>query len=194
MKKSKKKLSSMVSIIDLLPNVSYKELDQATCGFSPSNLIGSICFGFLCKGALDHEERLVIKVLNLQHKGASKNFMSKCNALQNIQHRNLVKILTCCSIMDYSGNQFKALVFEFMKNGILDIWLHPGIDNEKQASNLSLLQRPNVVIDVASIIDYLHNHSAQLIIHYDLKLSNILLDNDTITHVSNFVLARLLNY
>ena len=59
--------------------------------------------------------------------------------------------------MDYSGNQFKALVFEFITNEILDIWLHPGIDNEKQASNLSLLQRPNVAIDVASIIDYLHN-------------------------------------
>ena len=148
----------MVSIIDLLPNVSYKELDQATSGFSPSNLIGSSYFGFVYKGALDHGERLVaIKVLNLQHKGASKSFMAKCNALRNIQHQNLVKILTRCSNMDYSGNQFKALVFEFMTNEILDIWLHPGIDNEKQASNLSLLQRPNVAIDVASIIDYLHN-------------------------------------
>ena len=83
--------------------------------------------------------------------------MAECNALQNIWYHNLVKILTCCSSMDYSGNQFKALVFEFMTNEILDIWLHPGIDNEKQASNLSLLQRPNVAIDVASIIDYLHN-------------------------------------
>ena len=96
--------------------------------------------------------------------------------------------------MDYSGNQFKALVFEFMTNGILDIWLHLGIDNDKQASNLSLLQRPNVAIDVAAIIDYLHSHSAQPIIHCDLKSSNILLDNDMIAHVSNFVLARLINY
>ena len=56
----------MVSIIDILPNVSYKEPDQATFGFSPSNLIGSGCFGFVYKGALDHEEILVtIKVLNL---------------------------------------------------------------------------------------------------------------------------------
>ena len=75
----------MVSIIGLLRNVSYKELNQATCGFSPSNLIGSGCFGFVYKGALDHEERLVaIKVLNLQHKGASKSFMAECNALRNI--------------------------------------------------------------------------------------------------------------
>ena len=60
--------------------------------------------------------------------------MAKCNALRNIQHYEI-----------------------FMTNEILDIWLHPGIDNEKQASNLSLLQRLNVAIDMASIIDYLHN-------------------------------------
>ncbi|KAM4070429.1 hypothetical protein ACB094_12G165100 [Castanea mollissima] len=194
MKKSKKKSCSMVPTIDLLLNVSYKELYQATNGFSPNNLIGSGSFGSVYKGVLDQEERLVaIKVLNLQHKGASKSFMAECNALRNIRHRNLVKILTCCSSMDYGGNQFKALVFEFMTNGSLDIWLHPGIPNEDQSRNLSLLQRLNVAIDVASAIDYLHNHSAQPIIHCDLKPSNVLLDHDMVAHVSDFGLARLLS-
>ncbi|KAM3683685.1 hypothetical protein ACB094_12G165600 [Castanea mollissima] len=194
MKKSKKKSCSMVPTIDLLQNVSYKELYQATGGFSPNNLIGSGSFGSVYKGVLDQEERLIaIKVLNLQHKGASKSFMAECNALRNIRHRNLVKILTCCSSMDYGGNQFKALVFEFMTNGSLDIWLHPGIPNEDQSRNLSLLQRLNVAIDVASAIDYLHNHSAQPIIHCDLKPSNVLLDHDMVAHVSDFGLARLLS-
>ncbi|KAK4573700.1 hypothetical protein RGQ29_031586 [Quercus rubra] len=194
MKKSKKKPCSMVPTIDLLLNVSYKELYQATNGFSPNNLIGSGSFGSVYKGALDQEERLVaIKVLNLQHKGASKSFMAECNALRNIRHRNLVKILTCCSSMDYGGNHFKALVFEFMTNGSLDIWLHPGIPNEHQSRNLSLLQRLNVAIDVASAIDYLHNHSTQPIVHCDLKPSNVLLDHDMVAHVSDFGLARLLS-
>ncbi|XP_065624948.1 probable LRR receptor-like serine/threonine-protein kinase At3g47570 [Quercus suber] len=118
--------------------------------------------------------------------------MAECNALRNIRHRNLVKILTCCSSMDYNGNQFKALVFEFMTNGSLDIWLHHKRDNENQSSNLSLLQRLNIAIDVASAIYYLHNHSAQPIIHCDLKPSNILLDDDMVAHVSDFGLARLL--
>ena len=191
MKKSKKKSPSMVSTISLLPNVSYKELYQATSGFSPSNLIEYGSFGVVYKGALGQEERLVaIKVLNLQQKRASKSFMAECNALRNIRHWNLVKILTCCSSMDYSGNQFKALIIEFMTNGSLDIWLHP--KRENQSSNLSLLQRLNIAIDVASAIDYLHNHSAQPIIHCDLKPSNIFLDNDMVAHVSNFGLARLL--
>nr|XP_023899021.1 putative receptor-like protein kinase At3g47110 [Quercus suber] len=193
-KKSKKKSPSMFSTMDLLPSVSYQDLYNATCGFSPDNLIGSGSFGSVYKGTLDQEEKLVaIKVLNLQHKGAFKSFMAECNALRIIRHRNLVKILTCCSSTDYSGNQFKALVFEFMANGSLDIWLHPELDNENQSRNLSLLQRINVALDVASAIDYLHNYSVQPIIHCDLKPSNVLLDKDMVAHVSDFGLAKLLS-
>ena len=170
-------------------------LYRATNEFSPSNLVGSGSFGSVYKGVLHPEETLVaIKVLNLQRKGASKSFMAECNVLRNIRHRNLVKILTCCSSMDYSGNQFKALVFEYMTNGSLDIWLHPKVDIEDQSRDvLSVLQRLNVAIDVASALDYLHNHSVQPIIHCDLKPSNILLDNDMVAHVSDFGLARLLS-
>ncbi|XP_065619274.1 probable LRR receptor-like serine/threonine-protein kinase At3g47570 [Quercus suber] len=193
-KKPKKNSSSLASTIDLLPNVSYGMLEQATNGFSSSNLIGSGSFGSVYKGVLHPEETLIaVKVLNLKHKGASKSFMAECNILRNIRHRNLVKILTCCSSMDYGGNQFKALVFEFMTNGSLDIWLHPEIDGEDQTRDLSLLQRLNVAIDVASALNYLHNHSVPPIIHCDLKPSNILLDNDMVAHVSDFGLARLLS-
>jgi len=74
--------------------------------------------------------------------------------------------------------------------GALDVWLHPRLDNENQSRNLSLLQRLNVAIDVATAINYLHNHSVLPIIHCDLKPSNILLDNDMVAHISDFGLAR----
>ncbi|XP_075648387.1 LRR receptor-like serine/threonine-protein kinase EFR [Castanea sativa] len=172
-------------------NVTYKELYKATSGFSSNNLIGSGSFGSVYKGDLDGNGTLVaIKVLNLQQKGASKSFMAECNTLRNIRHRNLVKIITCCSHMDHCGNEFKALVFKFMTNGSLDVWLHPGLDSENQSRNLSFLQRLNVAIDVATAINYLHNHSVLPIIHCDLKPSNILLDNDMVAHISDFGLAR----
>ena len=179
--------------MDLLPTVSYTMLHQATDGFSPNNLIGSGSFGSVYKGVLDQEERFVaIKVLNLQMKEASKSFMAECNVFRNVRHRNLVKILTCCPSINYNGDEFKALVFEFMTNGSLDMWLHPMIDSENQAKNLNILQRLIIAIDVASALNYLHNHCEQQIIHCDLKPSNILLDNEMVAHVSDFGLARLL--
>jgi Leucine-rich repeat (LRR) protein len=195
-RKSKKKSSSTLSNIELISKVSYKKLYQVTGGFSPNNLIGSGGFGSVYKGngIVDQEEMIIaVKVLNLQQKRASKTFIAECNVLRNIRHRNLVKTLTCCTSIDYKGNEFKAIVFEFMANGSLENWLHPTIDNENQSRNLNLLQRLIIAIDVASAIHYLHEHCKRPIIHCDLKPSNVLLDNDMIAHVSDFGLARLLS-
>ncbi|XP_059429222.1 putative receptor-like protein kinase At3g47110 [Corylus avellana] len=93
--------------------------------------------------------------------------------------------------MEYNGNDFKALVYEFMENGNLDRWLHQDIDNENRPRHLSLLQRLNIVIDVASALHYLHDHCEAPIIHCDLKPSNVLLDDDMIAKVSDFGLAKI---
>ena len=102
---------------------------------------------------------------------------------------------TIFSSVDYQGNDFKALVYEFMENGNLDEWLHPTqITNEvlEEQRNLSLLLRINIVINVANALDYLHHHRQSPIIHYDLKPSNVLLDDDMNGHVGDFGLARFL--
>ncbi|XP_040361959.1 putative receptor-like protein kinase At3g47110 [Rosa chinensis] len=186
----KKKPLSVVPSINFLSKVSFQTLHQATGGFSPSNQIGSGGFGSVYKGILDQQENNVvaIKVLNLEQKGASKCFVAECNALRNIRHRNLVKILTCCSSTDYNGNDFKALVFEYMSNGSLEEWLH----RENQSRSLNLLQRLNIAVDVASALCYLHDHCEPQIIHCDIKPSNVLLDNDMIARVGDFGLARLI--
>ncbi|KAM5556657.1 hypothetical protein ABKV19_024173 [Rosa sericea] len=189
-KTQKNKPLSAVSSIKFLPKVSYQTLHQATGGFSPSNQIGSGGFGSVYKGILDQEGNniVAIKVLNLQQKGASKSFVAECNALRNIRHRNLVKILTCCSSTDYNGNDFKALVFEYMSNGSLEEWLH----RENQSGSLNLLQRLNIAVDVASALCYLHDHCEPQIIHRDMKPSNVLLDDDMVARIGDFGLARLI--
>ncbi|KAE8695599.1 hypothetical protein F3Y22_tig00110704pilonHSYRG00050 [Hibiscus syriacus] len=92
----------------------------------------------------------------------------------NIRHRNLVKILAAISGVDYQGNDFKALVYEFMENGSLEDWLHPSVD-------------------VAHALEYLHHHCKTTIIHCDLKPSNILLDEETVAHISDFGLAKIIS-
>ena len=95
--------------------------------------------------------------------------------------------------MDYKGNEFKALVFEFMESGSLEKWLHKENKDDSQSTSLTLLQRLNIVVDAASALHYLHHQCEQSIIHCDLKPSNVLLDKDMIAHVSDFGIARLLS-
>ncbi|VVA38008.1 Hypothetical predicted protein [Prunus dulcis] len=130
----------------------------------------------------------------LRH-GASKSFIAECEALRNIKHRNLVKIMTACSSVDFHGNDFKALVYEFMDNGSLDEWLHPTTEKEEDhvPTSLNLLQRLDIAIDVSCALDYLHNNCETLIVHCDLKPSNVLLNKEFTAHVSDFGLAKFLS-
>ncbi|KAL7613439.1 receptor kinase-like protein Xa21 [Lactuca sativa] len=168
--------------------VSYEMLHKATDGFSNKNFIGEGSFSSVYKGYLDKDDVIVaIKVLNLHRKGGSKSFISECEALRNAKHRNLTKVITCCSGIDFQGNEFKAIVYEFMSNGTLDQWLH------HEVPQLNLLQRLSVALDVAYALDYLHNHGGKTIVHCDLKPSNILLDEDMVAHVGDFGLSKILD-
>ncbi|XP_058212378.1 probable LRR receptor-like serine/threonine-protein kinase At3g47570 isoform X2 [Rhododendron vialii] len=194
--KKKRKTKPIVSLLeDPFLKVSYGELLKATKGFSLNNLLGCGGFGCVYKGVIEQNGELVVavKVLDLQTRGATKSFMAECEALRNIRHRNLVSIITSCSSMDFQGNEFKALVYEFMPNGSLDNWLHPipeASNGEREFVGLDLLQRIEIAIDVACALNYLHYQCERPIIHCDLKPSNILLDGDMVAHVGDFGLAR----
>ncbi|KAI3809491.1 hypothetical protein L1987_25467 [Smallanthus sonchifolius] len=189
-KKKRKSQSSHSSTSEQFIKVSYNKLLKATDGFSKANLIGNGGFSSVYKGNLDeYGHRFVaVKVLHLQNRGAKRSFIRECEAWQNIRHRNLLKIITSCSSIDFQGNEFKALVYEFMPNGSLHDWLH----SSESRSRLNLLQRINILINIASALDYIHNHCLPTIVHGDVKPSNVLLDDDMVAHVGDFGLSRFL--
>ncbi|KAL2502947.1 putative LRR receptor-like serine/threonine-protein kinase [Forsythia ovata] len=165
---------------------SYYDLKYATNNFSCENLIGSGSFGNVYKGVFRDGTLAAIKVFNMDQNRASKSFLAECEAFRNIRHRNLVKVLSASS-----SPTFKALVLQLMPNGSLETWLHS--KSEEQRRSLTLNQRLEIAIDIASAMEYLHHDCETPVVHCDLKPSNVLLDEDMTAHVGDFGLARMLH-
>ncbi|KAM3239377.1 hypothetical protein P3L10_014411 [Capsicum annuum] len=161
--------------------ISYYELLQATNALSESNLIGSGSFGSVYKGVLRSGTAMAVKVFNLQLDVAFKSFHTECEFLRSLRHRNLVKVITSCSNLD-----FKAIVLEYMPNGSLEKYLY------SHNYFLDIRQRLTIMIDVACALEYLHHGCSSAVIHCDLKPSNVLLDEDMVSHLSDFGISKLL--
>ncbi|PKU72333.1 receptor kinase-like protein Xa21 [Dendrobium catenatum] len=191
-KQSSRRKNSLVSSLNTpFPRISYAKLAKATNGFSNSYLVGYGRYGSVYKATLrDYQAIVAIKVFKLEVHGAFKSFTSECDALRSIRHRNLIKVLTSCSSIDHQGRDFKALIFEFMPKGNLDMWLHQEYEIDGDVV-LSLEKRLNIMIDIADALEYLHHSCEPSIIHCDIKPSNILLDDNMIAHVGDFGLSRI---
>ncbi|KAJ9562651.1 hypothetical protein OSB04_007811 [Centaurea solstitialis] len=187
----RKKASTQSTENENFPRVSYQSLQEATDGFSSANLIGSGNFSSVYKANLylkNEPQVVALKVLKLAVHGADRTFIAECEALRTIRHKNLVKVLTCCSSVDFQGNDFKALVYSYMDNGSLEEWLY-----QNRAIGLNFLQRLNIAIDLARALNYIHCECGSLLIHCDIKPSNVLLDTDLVAHLSDFGVARFVH-
>ncbi|PHU18961.1 hypothetical protein BC332_10112 [Capsicum chinense] len=124
---------------------------------------------------------MAVKVFNLQLDVAFKSFHTECEVLRSLRHRNLVKVITSCSNLD-----FKSIVLEYMPNGSLEKYLY------SHNYFLDIRQRLTIMIDVACALEYLHHGCSSAVIHCDLKPSNVLLDEDMVSHLSDFGISKLL--
>ncbi|XP_061998829.1 G-type lectin S-receptor-like serine/threonine-protein kinase At1g61490 [Rosa rugosa] len=154
----------------------------ATDNFSITNKLGQGGFGPVYKGILQDGKEIAVKRLSSSSGQGIEEFKNEMLLISNLQHKNLVRMMGCCIKEDE-----KLLVYEFMPNKSLDTFLF----DPMRRGELDWDRRFNIIQGVARGLLYLHHDSYVKVIHRDLKVSNILLDEKMKPKISDFGLARI---
>ncbi|KAJ0236958.1 Protein kinase domain-containing protein [Hirschfeldia incana] len=160
---------------------SLKQLKYATDNFDPLNKIGEGGFGSVYKGRLPDGTLIAVKKLSSKSCQGNKEFVNEIGMIACLQHPNLVKLYGCCC----ENNQL-LLVYEYLENNCLADALFG-----RSGLNLEWGTRYKVCLGIARGLAFLHEDSAVKIIHRDIKGTNVLLDKDLNSKISDFGLARL---
>lgn len=165
--------------------LGFKE-QEVLVALMESNVIGVGGSGKVYRVTLKTGQTVAVKKLYGVHRGPENEagFWSEMETLGRIRHKNIVKLL-----FGSVGEDFRALVYEYVENGSLGDMLHK---DPKGGFLLDWSKRFEIALGAAQGLAYLHHDCVPSIVHRDVKSNNILLDEEFRPRVADFGLAKTL--
>ncbi|KAK7313726.1 hypothetical protein VNO77_38921 [Canavalia gladiata] len=159
------------------------ELKEATNNFDASCIISEGSHGQIYKGVLSDGMHIAIRSLKIRKRHSPQSYMHHAELISKIRHSHLVSALGHsfeCNQDDSSVNTI-YLIFEFVQNRSLRKCVS-GSCGEK----LSWTQRIAAAIGVVKGIQFLHTGIVPGLYSNNLKITDILLDNNHNVKISSY--------
>ncbi|CAN6270724.1 unnamed protein product [Urochloa humidicola] len=167
----------------------HATMRKATDNFHEARRLGRGGFGAVYKGTLWSGKdgmtcvEVAVKKFTRNENRCYDDFLAEIDIINRLRHRNIVPLVGWC----YEKGEL-LLIYEYMPNGSLDQHLYP---SSQPSRILGWTTRYSNVADIAAGLHYVHHEHEHMVLHRDIKASNVMLDSAFRARLGDFGLARI---
>ncbi|KAM3335257.1 hypothetical protein ACQJBY_029588 [Aegilops geniculata] len=170
----------------------YATIRKATNNYDEARKLGRGGFGAVYRGTLRLRSGKTRQLVEVAVKKFTRNrdqcyddFLAEVDVINRLRHRNIVPLVGWC----YEKGEL-LLIYEYMPNGSVDQHLFEQ-NARLQSRILGWNTRYDIIMDIAAGLHYVHHEHEHMVLHRDIKASNIMLDSSFRGRLGDFGLARI---